>query len=182
MHALDRFFTSNTGAAGLPRIITELARAVLQEIDFKTADIRDSPTLSFELQKLILQRQFEAETKFDDGWLISDRSAVDPVMYAKHLCGEDAVQALLDTREWKILAQSMRASVVIVCEAGTDWLKDDGVRLMPENRSDWMDLHRKFCDFMVEMGIPFAVLPNSTTDIESRVGFVVNLWKASGTI
>lgn len=98
-------------------------------------------------------------------------------MYAKHLCGEDAVQEMLNTPEWGVLSQSMRASTVIVCQAGTDWLKDDGVRLMPENGSDWMELHNKFCDFMVERGIHFVVLPNTMTDIESRVEFVVSIWR-----
>lgn len=177
VHALERFFALNTETITPPRIVTELARKVLREIDFKTADIRDSPTLSFELQKLILQRQYKAEIIPDGEWLISDRSAVDPVMYAKHLCGEDAVQDMLNTSEWGVLSQSMRASTVVVCEAGTDWLKDDGVRLMPENRNDWMELHNKFCDFMVERGIPFVVLPNTTTDIESRVEFVVSIWR-----
>lgn len=176
VHALERFFASDAGNTP-PRIVTELARDVLREINFKTADIRDSPTLSFELQKLILQRQYEAEIIPDGEWLISDRSAADPIMYTKHLCGEDAVQALLNTPEWGILAERMRASAVIVCEAGTVWLKDDGVRLMPESRSDWMDLHEKFCRFLAEMRIRYTIVPNSMTDIDDRVKHVVDFWK-----
>lgn len=183
VHALERFFnqlTSDTETLSPPRIVTEVARKVLREIDFKTSDIRDSPTLSYELQKLILQKQYEAESGFDNGWMISDRSAVDPVMYAKQHVGEAAVQELLDTREWKVLEQNMRASLVVVCEAGTDWLKDDGVRLMPESREDWMDFHIKFCNFMVERGIPFVVLPNTMTKLENRVEFVAKLWQGLG--
>lgn len=184
VNALERFFKgwAPTGTIKPPRIVTEVARTVLRENNFQTAEIRDSPTRSFELQKLILQKQYEAEDVSEDRWIISDRSAVDPVMYAKHHAGEDAHQILLETPEWRKLERKMRSSVVIVCQAVPAWLKDDGVRLMPKDDSDWTEFHNIFCDFLTERKIPFVILPNSTIDLDSRVKFVFNLWQASNSL
>ncbi len=48
--------------------------------------------------------------------------------------GQDSARPLCESAEWLELRDRMAESLLIVCEAGCDWLADDGVRLMPEDR------------------------------------------------
>lgn len=71
----------------------------------------------------------------------------------------------------------MAESVVIVCEAGAgEWLVDDGVRLMPNDRQAWLAMHQTFCRLLDGMGIIYTVLPSGTAGIEDRVDVVVKRW------
>jgi hypothetical protein len=62
-------------------------------------------------------------------WFVSDRSGVDPIVYARKYASKGAESYLINSTEWSELRERMGKSVVIVCEAGADWLTDDGVRL-----------------------------------------------------
>ena len=73
----------------------------------------------------------------------------------------------------------MGRSVVIVCEAGTDWLTDDGVRLMPESREDWISFHRLFCCCLDDLGLKYKILRYDVTSIEERVAFVLGTWESA---
>ena len=66
--------------------------------------------------------------------------------------------------------------MVIVCEAGAEWLTDDGVRLMPENREDWIGFHQLFCNCLGDLGLKYEVLPCDVTSIHERVAFVLERW------
>lgn len=74
----------------------------------------------------------------------------------------------------------MKDSVVIVCQAGADWLLDDGVRLMPENREAWIQFHRLFCSCLDEWGLDYEVVPCTLIDIDKRVEFVLERWRSGG--
>lgn len=60
-------------------------------------------------------------------WFISDRSGVDPIVYARKYVSEEAAEDLVKSTEWLELKERMKSALVIVCEAGVDWLIDDGV-------------------------------------------------------
>ena len=159
-----------------PHIISEVARTVLQKHGFTADDIRSSPGRSLALQRLILDAQFAAERSAleGNGWFISDRSGVDPIVYATRYVSKDSATLLCQSDEWLELRGRMAASLVIVCEAGCDWLADDGVRLMPEDREDWVQFHEMFCKFLDEAGLDYQQLPSSLEDLSSRVKFVVS--------
>ena len=70
----------------------------------------------------------------------------------------------------------MARSLVVVCEAGAEWLVDDGVRLMPVDGGDWRALHELFCRGLGEQGVGFVVLPCGVRDLGERVGFVLERW------
>ena len=159
----------------LPPIITEVARTVLREHKFKASDITSSPSRALSFQRLILQAQHEAETSVTEPWYISDRSGLDPIIYASRYVGSDAAELMTRTELWRDLRERMSRSLIIVCEAGMDWLTDDGVRLMPADKADWTAFHDLFCTFLQEAQLDFAVLPRSMKDIEQRVDFVLNL-------
>lgn len=63
-------------------------------------------------------------------------SLVDPIVYARRYVREAAADYLVQSLEWSELWQRMEKSVVIVCEAGADWLTHEVVRLLPESREE----------------------------------------------
>ncbi|KAK3937349.1 AAA domain-containing protein [Diplogelasinospora grovesii] len=162
-----------------PQIISEVARAVLRQHRFATEDIRSSPERSLALQKLILAAQVDAEREAlgKSSWFISDRSGIDPVVYARKYVGADAAREMMaQSTSWLELKDRMVGSLVTVCEAGATWLMDDGVRLMPEDRGDWLQFHDMFCELLDELGLPYFVLPCKMHSLSERVQFVLSKW------
>ncbi|MCJ1280577.1 hypothetical protein MMC21_008406 [Puttea exsequens] len=179
--ALAAYFerrTMDTAMAILkPKVIKEVARGVLQRHHFKADDIVTSKCKALELQKLILEAQAEAETRASDGWYISDRSGVDPLAYTRRYVGFGETLALKQESPWQHLEEKMKAGLIILCEAGGEWLVDDGIRLMPEDRAAWLQMHTIFCEVLDDAGIKYSILPPSIKDLQSRVNFVVTRWK-----
>ena len=109
---------------------------------------------------------------------VSDRSGFDPVFYTKRYVGEEGARDLMRTNTWVELKDRMEHSLVIVCEAGADWLIDDGVRLMPEDKKDWVAFHDLFCSSLKEAGLEYVVLPCEMKDLAERVQFVLSSWRS----
>lgn len=177
--ALENYFKGANGyRIDRPKIITEVARTVLQQHNFTANDIKSSPARALALQQLILQAQLSAERAVSEQgeWFVSDRSGVDPIVYARKYVSKDAEGDLIKSTEWLELWGRMRKSVVIVCEAGADWLADDGVRLMPESREDWVGFHELFCSCLKDCGLNYEVLPCDVTSLHERVAFVLERW------
>lgn len=161
-----------------PRLVKEVARGVLRRHNFSADDIVSSKSRALELQRLILEAQAEAEKAAgDEGWYISDRSGIDPLVYARRYAGEGKLSGLMQSHAWRYLEPNMRTGLVVVCEAGGEWLLDDGVRLMPEDRAAWLEVHEEFCRILSEVKIDFQVLPASLRELDARVQFVVRRWQ-----
>ena len=159
-----------------PNIISEVARGVIKELNFERENIVDSPSQSFRLQKAILQAQFERETLFRDtttSWYISDRSGIDPIVYARYYVGVEKADELLTSPYWTYLEQQMKASLVVLCEAGVHWLTDDGIRLMPKDEDDWITFGKAFHTLLEERNVRYIVIPNNLTEINDRAAAVV---------
>lgn len=158
-------------------IVEEIARTILKTHGFTREEIRYSKTRSFELQRLILKGQHDAEISVKDGTvIISDRSGVDPQVYTRALIGETELGKLQSMEEWQVLKDRMQQSLVLVCEAGVEWLVDDGTRLMPEDEKEWMQFHEAFCAVLTEAEIEFVVVPNFIDSREARVRFGYENW------
>jgi hypothetical protein len=118
-----------------PLVIREVARTVMREKGFSRDDITTSPTRALRFQKHIIEAQLEAErsakglTTHSYNLFISDRSGLDPIIYAKLFAGDEAANGMLSSKTWKELERNMKAGVVMLCEAGCTWLVDDGTRL-----------------------------------------------------
>ncbi|MCJ1257533.1 hypothetical protein MMC24_005359 [Lignoscripta atroalba] len=160
-----------------PLIVREVARSVLQQHDYKAYDIVSSPSRALRLQELILEAQLKAEQEAKGAWFISDRSGFDPIIYTKRYVGDDAARELMSTMTWLELEKSMRRSLIVVCEAGAEWLFDDGVRLMPENVGEWIAFHKLFCASLDVVGLSYVVMPSALIDLDERVHFVVAHWE-----
>ncbi|KAJ8109949.1 hypothetical protein ONZ43_g6000 [Nemania bipapillata] len=58
-----------------------------------------------------------------------------------------------------------------------DWLFDDGVRMMPLDRAEWLGIHDEFCAVLTETGLEHRVLPAGVGTTEERVRFVLEGWE-----
>jgi nicotinamide riboside kinase len=167
--------TANENSSHRPRIIREIARTVLKEKHFSREDIATLSIRTLQLQQYILQAQFDAETTAcpvnSSTWYISDRSGLDPIAYAKCYAGEDAAAEMLASEVWRELEDRMKKGIVILCEAGCLWLKDDGVRLMPKDRTEWTRVDSAFRDLLKTQGIEFFVI-SKDMDLQRRVEYV----------
>ncbi|KAK5632476.1 hypothetical protein RRF57_008190 [Xylaria bambusicola] len=166
-------------SAKSPAVIKEVARSVLEAHGFNRGDIRNSQDRALELQRLIIEAQSKAERSQleTSSWFISDRSAVDPIIYARKYVSKKAAAALASSPEWLEMSDRMAKSLVIVCEAGVDWLTDDGVRLMPQDTTEWKQTHAEFCAVLDDMGLRYHVLPARVKDMNVRVQFVLTRWE-----
>ncbi|KAE9986509.1 hypothetical protein EG328_005395 [Venturia inaequalis] len=152
-----------------PAIIKEVARTVLQRYNYSADDIRASPDRALQLQKLILEAQHEAESQHKGNLFISDRSGIDPVVYARIFVGEEAARDMMASQTWRDVEHNMRSARILVCEPVPAWLHDDGVRLMPTDIDELNSLHQSFCQLLQELGMDFTVAPKEMTDINERV-------------
>jgi nicotinamide riboside kinase len=173
-------FLSQAGLAiDEPQIISEVARTVMRENRFMTEEIRDSPERSLALQKLILSAQLESEeTALSKGsWFISDRSGIDPVVYAWRYVGPEQATEMRQSVTFRELQKRMVPSLIVVCEAGTAWLQNDGFRLMPETHQDWLQLHQIFCTLLDELNLPYVVIPSRMSALSDRAELVLSQWR-----
>ncbi|KAH8897582.1 hypothetical protein GQ53DRAFT_712041 [Thozetella sp. PMI_491] len=162
-----------------PAVVTEVARTVLKQHNFTRDDILASFDACLSLQQLILAAQGEAEEAAlrQAPWFVSDRSGIDPIVYASRYAGPGAPESLLQSADWSILRARMANSVIVVCEAGVKFLVDDGVRLMPQDAEDWYLMHEAFCKILSEQGLPYYVLPNNLFEREERLLLVHSRWE-----
>lgn len=175
--ALREYFSSDPSLPAVT-LLTEAARDILKRHHFTRKDIRESRNRCMELQKLILEGQFTEERKImHNSMLISDRSGIDPIVYAAKYGCDAGTKLLLASLEWHELRGRMASSVVVVCEPVEDWLKDDGVRLMPKNAKEWIEIHQSFCDHLEGANIQYCVLPADMTSLRDRVQFVASQWR-----
>ncbi|KAF4959412.1 hypothetical protein FSARC_10737 [Fusarium sarcochroum] len=161
-----------------PVIVTEVARTVLVKNKFTAEDIKSSPERCLLLQQLILEAQAQAEKEVlqISSWFISDRSGFDPLVYAKKFVSADAVLDMQRQSAWVEVKARMERSLIVVCESPTPWLKDDGVRLMPDSDEVWTQLFQESCRLLDEVGIQYVVVPRTMLDLTARVEFVHARW------
>ncbi|KAM0371401.1 hypothetical protein ACHAPY_010121 [Fusarium culmorum] len=137
-----------------PSIISEVARTVLTKHNYSAHDIQTSKTRYLGLQQLILEAQAVAEKEAlqISSWFISDRSGFDPLVYAKGYVSLQGVQDLQQLPAWFEVKDRMETALIVVCEAGTPWLTDDGLRLMPGSHDEWMGVFADFCELLDQVG------------------------------
>lgn len=162
-----------------PIIVREVARSVLKIHGFAASDITSDPDRCLQLQALILEAQFnsEREALARNPWIISDRSGIDPLIYASRHIGSEAVKAMTSSTSWQELRDRMSQSLVFVCETVEAWLVSDGVRLMPRDVEDWREYDDEFCRMLDGVGIQYQVIPRLIENLEDRASFVWSNWK-----
>ena len=175
--ALKEHFSSDSTLPPIA-LLTEAARGVLKRHNFTRNDIRGDASRCIELQRLILEAQWTEELRIsEESMLISDRSGIDPIVYAAKYAHPGESKSLLDSLAWRDLRDRMSRSLVIVCEPVKAWLKDDGVRLMPLDSEEWLEIHQSFCTHLEDANIEFCVLPAEEASTSNRVVFVADQWE-----
>ncbi|OOF90172.1 hypothetical protein ASPCADRAFT_410317 [Aspergillus carbonarius ITEM 5010] len=170
------------GISGLntacPVIIDEVVRTVMRTDRFTAHSVRRSDA-GLELQKRTLRAQFNAENELDNDWFISDRSGIDPIVYAGFFLGRSAAEELTALEEWHVLRGRMKTALVIVCQPGNEnWLSSDGVRMTCSSIEEWIMLGQAFRAALQEQGIDFVAIPGEMEDLEQRVQFVEQLLRS----
>lgn len=162
-----------------PQIISEVARSVLSEHKFTGDDIASSQQRCLALQRLILEAQARAENKAleKSNWFISDRSGIDPLVYARRYASAQGAVEMQQVDVWVQVKARMTDSLIVVCESGTPWLADDGVRLMPRNEEEWLQLFQEFCAVLDDLGLQYSVVPKTMLDLSGRAEFVSRNWE-----
>lgn len=199
----DKARTTASHSYHYPLIIREVARKLLDERRWKGDTITTSAGQALALQKLIVHAQSLAEQEAMDAMLrltpppgppstscqcgpsqdsaapsffISDRSAVDSIVYARQYAGLLGSLALTLLPEWQEMRARMAvvaSSLVVLCEPNPAWLVGDGVRLMPRDEGEWLATHNFFLDVLEEVEVPFVVLSREIENVADRVAFVL---------
>ncbi|KAL6922966.1 hypothetical protein FSHL1_000238 [Fusarium sambucinum] len=167
-----------------PHVISEVARTVLTKHNYSAHDIQTSPTRCLELQQLILEAQAVAERDAleTSRWFISDRSGLDPLVYAKRYVSLEGMQELQQLPVWAEIKERMEHSLIVVCEAGTPWLTDDGVRLMPDSNDEWMAVSHDFCTLLDQLDLKYSILPKTMLDLSRRASFIWGEWQVASLL
>ncbi|RAK97308.1 ATP/GTP-binding protein [Aspergillus ibericus CBS 121593] len=158
--------------------IDEVVRHVMRTDGYNASHVRH-PMAGLELQKRTLLAQFKAEGEMQDKPFLSDRSGIDPIVYAGFFLGRSAAEKLAGLKEWHVLRERMRKALVIVCEpANESWLSSDGVRMTCESIDEWRLLGQAFRAALQEHGIEFVAIPDDLENLDERVRFVERLLKS----
>ncbi|KAH9833399.1 AAA domain-containing protein, partial [Rhodofomes roseus] len=157
------------------RYVTEVARTVMRERGFSRKDVN-----TYEMQYAIMVAQLQAEEKVlarsmgtgDDASmaLLSDRSAIDPIVYAstsKSPAAEDMRRRLLHNRDFQAILPLYRISLFIVLQPVKEWMRDDGVRSL----EDPWNYNKELFATLEELNIPYMTIGADLKDIDSRVAF-----------
>ena len=173
--ALEHHFTSVL--VDPPFVITEIARGLLRKHKITRDEIRNDPTQSGDFQRAIMEAQLKQEETCQAPLQLSDRSGLDPIVYAKRFGPIDAAGDMLDSSTWAELRLRLASSVIVVCEPRREWLTDDGTRLMPLDWDDWTETHRVFCSLLDGCGLKYSILPAVVHMLSDRVDFVLLRWQ-----
>ncbi|KAE8353774.1 AAA domain-containing protein [Aspergillus coremiiformis] len=164
---------------GRPVFIDEVAREVMGR-DLFTADDVESDEKGLELQKRILLAQYRHEKRLAGKWFISDRSGIDPIIYAQFFLGKHVAEHLAARKAWRVLREQMQKAVVIVCEPRNEaWLSsDDGVRVKTKDATTWKMFGQRFLSGLREYGIEYTPIPEGVEDLTERVHFVEDILRS----
>ena len=124
-------------------------------------------------QQLIVERQDTAEARAEDmGWFVSDRSAVDALVYSQYMGGANADETaiLLNSKAMQRCLHRYRRSLVFVVHPLPGARVDDNVRLLRGLDSDVFT--QRIQQMLTEENITYVDLYES--DAQHRVTFVEN--------
>jgi hypothetical protein len=169
----------------LPYTISEVARKVMRERQFTRDDVG-----TLEMQQAILEAQVKAErdalaflassdpTK--EKVLLSDRCAIDALVYTRKFVSENAYKTLCETSEFQEALRRYRGErakgndgahvLFILTLPVAEWLIDDGIRNMDEPEA----VLEEFRHVLNEMEIPFVELGSEIMELGRRVEWVIS--------
>ncbi|KAJ3753332.1 AAA domain-containing protein [Lentinula raphanica] len=157
--------------------ITEVARTVMKEQGYTRADV-DSYSMQHAIMTAQVAKDQEARLKASveprQSILVSDRSAVDAVVYAAlsdMRTKSNSTQLLIASPEFQTVLPLYRTprSTFVLLRPIKGWLIDDGVRSL----EDGEHCYDMFVKLLRELNIPYVELGESCRWLEERVGVVL---------
>ncbi|KAJ1308793.1 hypothetical protein OPQ81_004483 [Rhizoctonia solani] len=161
------------------RYISEVARSVMRSTGF-TRDHVDK----LEMQRAILNAQVAtendirsqisavtAELVHDNLFLLCDRSAIDPLVYAALSSAEaTGAEILAEGDELKRILPIYRRAIFVLLHPVKEWFEDDGVRSLDDPSS----YPNAFKHYMNRFGIKYYEIDDSLKDLDERVNVVLS--------
>ncbi|KAH7343654.1 AAA domain-containing protein [Rhizoctonia solani] len=157
--------------------ISEVARTVMRTSNF-TRDHVDT----LDMQRTIMNAQIATENsarsqvsaseeRQDHPFLLCDRSAIDPLVYAALSATEATGGEILAESDglWHILLIYRRA-VFILLNPVKEWIEDDGVRSLADP-SGYPSTYRQYLN---QFGIKYYEIDSSLKDLDGRVNVVLS--------
>ena len=83
--------------------------------------------------KLVLLVLYEIEREHSGNPILSDRPALDALVYTARYASAGGREMLETTREWHYLRSRMMQSLATLYSPRREWLVDNGTRLMPSD-------------------------------------------------
>ena len=174
--------------------ISEVARKVMRERQFTRDDVG-----TLEMQQAILEAQVKAEMdatatlassdSTKEKVLLSDRCAIDALVYTRKYVSENAYKTLCETPEFQEALGRYRGErakgnngthkvLFILTLPVAEWLIDDGIRSMDEPEA----VLEEFRNVLNEMEIPFVELGSESMELGRRVEWVVSKARLDASI
>lgn len=167
---LEEILSDESVSPSRPRIIHEVVRHIMGTENFSVDDFGTERWI--QLQQRTLTTQADIEEHLQQERFISDRSVLDPIVYAQ--LGGDALSELRKSDHFHASVKRMQDGLVVLCEAGQKaWLSSDGVRVAFENVERWEAMTDQFKMLLAEERIPYHVLSGEVVSVEERVNFVL---------
>lgn len=159
-------------------VIDEVARDLIDQAKIQPRMIQSGHETGMLLQQQILEAQAERERQIGNVMVLSDRSGIDPIVFATAYARFPLIATtLLQRPDWLFLRSRMQQSLVILCEPMPQWFVEDDVRVVPASPAETNKLHQIFCQLLNDQHIPFHVLPSAMERREERLQFVLHRWQ-----
>lgn len=159
--------------------ITETARHVMRTHGFTREDVG-----KLEMQSAIMHAQIGNEEKGrtfakgmltpSHGLLLSDRSAIDALVYAILTSSTDEEaevrrKELVESAEFQRALKHYRRATFILLRPVLEWFVDDGVRSLDDPEQNLL----AFRKILQELGVNFKEMGGETMSLSDRVEFVI---------
>lgn len=167
--------------AGDIPVIKEVARHVLRDKNYSREDVDSSdPERRFSLQRDIFAAQIEMENRClgseKNIYFLSDRSAIDPIVYLAHYSGTEDRSKITSTQDWREVrrryADTAKSSIILLLPV-IEFLVDDDIRYVAKSSEDWHALATSFQEFMKDAKIPYVEIGEECLKIEERVTLIL---------
>ncbi|KAI6122018.1 AAA domain-containing protein [Pisolithus sp. B1] len=162
-------------SVGLPTrcYITEVARQVMRSKGYTRADVS-----TVEMQRAIMLAQLEKEANAfacarwgnSEGLILSDRSGIDPIVYAIMTAKDEGEahqkeEVLVNIPAFQMALRRYKEAIFLLLNPVEEWLVDDGVRNL-DHHERCIKVFRQVLD---KFGIKYQEMGAETKKIEDRV-------------
>lgn len=152
--------------------LSEVARELMTKMNINRDDL-EIPEKRVQFQRKLIRLQCKKEEELDQKGddFISDRSAIDGVVYARKYVGQKLEEELLATPAAKKCLDNYRnRSLIFIVEPHEKCMVDDHIRKVPQSLEELQDFTQIMRNILDSQGVPYTLI--SELDLRKRVQFV----------